>query len=211
MSPYNIFFIRIQELDGYREQFEEFMKQYTDRWLGVRHSGKNKMNLHWHFVVHTQLKHKDLRNRIVKHFTKAKGNKHCSIKSSDGDVKNYSYMFKEHERDTFAVMQDGSYKENDIKKFVEKHEEVNDEIKAKCPNAMCNAVYDILLKKGLNEPSDEQIFMEIFKWYKANGDWFPNKYQSERYILKIQSMFRQDPEQFDNWAREIYRGWFRNF
>lgn len=210
-------FIRLQELDGYTDKFDEFLLDCkTTRYIGVRHSGKTQTNYHWHFIINTNYSTKDIRNRIIKHFKGATGNKHHSLKKSDGAIKNYSYIFKEHNRQSFKVIQDGSFTEKQIQSFKDLTNKIQQEIKDNTPEVVCRKVYDKLVK--LDKPkrnhetqyTDLEIGLEIFIHYKSSGTWFPNRQQTERYIMRIQSMLNQEDEDFQTWATQQLQSWFRN-
>lgn len=74
-----MYFIRIQDHEGYEELIKEFFADYQDV-LAVRHGGRNEDNPHFHIAIKTNLKRPALRARLVKKFDKDKGNQHMSIK-----------------------------------------------------------------------------------------------------------------------------------
>jgi hypothetical protein len=210
-------FIRLQELDGYTEKFDEFLKDCkTHRYIGVRHSGKTQTNYHWHFIISTNYSVKDIRNRVIKHFKGSTGNKHHSLKKSDGNIKNYSYIFKEHARESFKVIQDGSFTDKDIQQFKELNNSIQQEIKDNTPEVVCRKVYEKLVKldkprrHGSLQYTDLEIGVEIFKHYHSCGTWFPNRQQTERYIMKVQAMLNNEDDDFEAWATHQLQTWFRN-
>lgn len=87
--------LRLQALDGYSSKFDEVFGDRFSRVLCVHHLGKKRDNPHYHFCLTTDYKSDALRKYLKGHFNLAKGNKHLSLKSWDGDEKACSYLFHE--------------------------------------------------------------------------------------------------------------------
>ena len=204
-----VYFIRINELDTYRENIKEFCDSTFSHYLLYRHSGKNNNNYHWHILGHCTLNSKQLRYKFHSNgFDKGSGNGHLSIKGSDGNIKNYAYGFHESHKDTWEFYSKG-YTDAKLKEFQDVNTNIQKEIKDKSPSKMIDEIYAFYTAKK-RTPDDKEIFMSIFKWYKDNTNgYYPNKHQAHRYIIKLQAMFHSNTdEQFSKWTEELYREWF---
>lgn len=100
-----MYFIRINDHEGYADAIREHFCDYTDV-VAVKHTGKYGDNPHFHIAVKSHLKRPTLRARLVKVFDQGKGNEHMSIKEiQPGAFKNtVQYMFHEENRESFEVL-----------------------------------------------------------------------------------------------------------
>lgn len=183
--------LRLQALDGYQAKFDEVFGDRFSRVLCVHHLGKKRDNPHYHFCLTTDYKTDALRKYLKGHFDLARGNRHLSLKSWDGDPKACSYLFHE---GTEALMARG-FTEEQLKEF----QETNDLIQAKLvkPNMIVDKCVEYFTEKKGNRslwiPDRREIFIYMMGVYKHNGEWLPNKFQAERIINKVRSDLSTDP------------------
>lgn len=198
--------LRLQALDGYYTKFVDVFD--TDRFthiLYVHHTGKQGDNPHYHFVIRTDYRTDALRKYLKGHFDLAKGNRHLSLKAWDGDVRACSYLYHE---GTKVVSMKG-FTDDELVLFKEKNDEVQKEIKRKSPIkiiADCVAHF----KENKRLPSHSDIFMFIMNRLRVQGDFLPNKFQMDRWILRIQADLMDDG-QFKSYMIELYENWYGNF
>lgn len=205
------YFIRLQELDGYEEALKEMVLDGLNALnvLAVRHSGRNCDNYHFHLYLNNcELKQQCLRKRFLKTFTKGKGNKHISIKVADESKKPLSYMFHEHLRESFRIVVNVGYTDEEIEGFKATTEMIQTTIKENSPKQMIQDVYERVLgacEKIVVEPngvgnyiyqgptSSYAIGMYILEWYddrrELNNYYLPNKHALARYVQQIRYMF----------------------
>ena len=195
--------IRLQQLDGYQQEFSNVFNSRFTRVLCVPHTGKKGDNPHYHFAVTCDYKQQALRAHLKKHFTKGRGNRHVSIKVWDGGDKACSYMFHE---GTEPLMKIG-FSDRQIEDFKMMNERIQTDIKK---NAPAKIVEDATEHFWGKNPSHATIFMWIMNRLRANGDWLPNKYQMDRWILRIEANVRTDTE-WKSFLINLYEGWYGNF
>ena len=199
------FAVRVNKRPEYIPLMEDAMKPFR-KVLGVTHTGKNRNNPHWHFIIHTDKNQKSLRYELLKFFNLAKGNGNMGIKPCDGNPKAWSYIFKEHERDTFAVDIQKGYTDEKVQEYLDLHLHYKATIYkggTKVVQEIYNKMKDQHMK--LDAPN---IFREIMKHFK-DKDWYPNKFTAYKYIMKIQAIDKEDNErEFNKWVDSIYDDWF---
>lgn len=88
------FCVRVDARDGYAQKFGVMSLQY-DGFVGVKHTGKNNENPHYHLVIRTSIQPQAFRKRMKVAFPEGKGNQHMSIKPWDGKIEAVSYLFHE--------------------------------------------------------------------------------------------------------------------
>jgi len=219
-SPDNKFFVRINLYDGYESKIKEF---YSDResypkvFIGF-HIGKTGENPHYH-VVHTTDKPitiSTMRKRFKQVFTQGKGNGHISVVNTDNEVKTIGYIYHE-DRKLVPLICHG-YTDQELQDAQESNAEIQDEIKSKSPMKILEQVYEKLQARPCTQTytdhygqiryrkrwHHEEIFNAIMDAYNEKGDWMPNRFQMERYIMKIQQMLNQEDE---DW-RDLRKLWY---
>jgi len=182
--------IRIQALDGYDNIIQTFFRgeNFTST-IRVHHTGKNRNNPHYHLLVVTDLTQKQLRYQINKELTKAKGNKHISIKNWDGKVRAVAYLFHE---DTSPDMIHGpKFPDDFIDEAMKMNEMIKIEMDKNKVSKVCDeaTLYFATFTKKVTEP---MIFSWLYDRYQKTGQWMPNRYQFERYITRIRANLAGD-------------------
>lgn len=138
-----------------------------------------------------------LRASFKRVFDQNKGNKHISIKAADDGLFVVAYMF--HEARMQAAI-DGPYiewlKENvvvynkghsdeDLVKYVTHNREVQEQIVENTPTQICSRVVSLFIERPNRDEKD--IVFAILDDIRNNGTgWFPNKFQMDRYLWKVQ-------------------------
>lgn len=189
--------LRLQALDGYHAKFDEVFGDRFSRVLCVHHLGKKRDNPHYHFCLTTDYKSDALRKYLKGHFSLAKGNKHLSLKSWDGNPKACSYLFHE---GTEPIIARG-FTPGQLTEF----QETNDLIQSKMvkPNMIVDKCIEHFNELRGNRvlwiPGKREIFYKIMALYRHNGEWLPNKFQAERLINKVRSDFIDDKAEHSLW------------
>lgn len=188
----NQYAIRIDDREGYKELLTTFFTEvdYKDVLI-VSHSGRTGENIHYHICVSTTLKSQALRKRLKVVFTLGKGNGHMSLKDWDGNEKALSYMFHE---DEATIIYNKTYSTDDISRFKEINATVQADIKNNSPNTIVSKVVTDLLENPKRYRDHKSIFFAISTIIYENGDFFPNKFQMDRWITKVQMLLCQDDE-----------------
>lgn len=198
--------LRLQDYQGYRESFDSVFGDRFVRLLCVKHLGKSRENPHYHFVFRTDYKDSALRKYLKSQFTQGKGNGHMSLKPWDGQDEALSYMFHE---GTEPVMNKG-YTQDEINGYKEKDLTIREShVK---PGDVCGVMVEKLKAKHprySDQIDRKNIFTELYKYYKAKGDWLPNRYQMERYINKVRMILTPDVKD-QLMINIIYNEWFRD-
>lgn len=199
--------LRLQALEGYHTKFESiFTSDRFSRSMYVYHTGKRGDNPHYHFCLTCDYKQPALRAELKKHFDLAKGNRHLSLKRWDGSPKACSYLFHE---GTEPVVLKG-FSQDEVNEFREANKDIQDLIKDKTPHRVLVEVYE---KFRGTEPSQFQMFSAIMDVCRYNGDWFPNKFQVDRWMMKLQGMLAESkpPQEWESlkilWYRQYYGDW----
>lgn len=195
--------LRLQALDGYSNKFLEIFGDRFSRVMYVFHTGKKGDNPHYHFCLTCDYKKPALRAELKKYFNLAKGNRHLSLKTWDGSERACSYLF--HEGTEPVVIR--GFTDIEVEKFREANQDIQLEIKDKSPNRICTAMYEKF--KG-HQPSKFQLFSSIMDECRFNGSFYPNKFQMDRWIMKIEGMLTENEEQTTNWDSLKVR-WYRQY
>lgn len=205
----NNYTIRLKALDGYRALIPEFFgsERFT-RAICVPHTGRKGNNPHYHFLITTDYKIPALRIAMKRVFTLGKGNGHISIKDWDGEIRMMAYMFKE---DTLEIFNKGFPQEylDDAKQLCVS---VKSDILKNAPSTIVRDATEFFYgnrKDPRNPVSHQEIFMWIMSRLRSNGDWLPNRFQMERWILRIQANIYTDNE-FQSLEKMLYETWFGN-
>jgi len=198
--------IRIDNREGYAEQIVTVFSQprYT-KVLSVRHEGRKGNNSHFHITVKTDYKTQALRAELKKHFDLGKGNGHMSIKPWDGDSKANSYLF--HERQDTPIVLNKGYTDKDITLFQKQNERIQEQIAENTPTNICKHITRLMIETVPYTPRDQYdrdeghynatvcppktIIFALWDYYKSRGEWFPNKYQLDRYVYMIQASYAE--------------------
>lgn len=203
----NCYAIRLNEMGNYKEMIETCFER-IDKVIGVYHTGKDFNNPHYHFIAFTEMKQPAMRAHMKLFYNLGKGNKHLSIKRCDGNEKTWSYLFHEHKRESFEVVIRKMYKDEDINKYIEMNDKIIEKMKETSANASIAAIYNEMIEDGhKKEPTMEIVFKYIMFFYMKK-EWLPNKYQCERYIMKIQCMFLKNQEDQERWINNKFNEWF---
>ena len=206
-----LYFIRINKLDGYDVLVKEvFSGQKFMRVLLVQHTGRAGNNHHYHATISTDYKIPALRLMLKGVFKLGKGNGHISIKPWDGSENPNQYLF--HEGYDTPILVQKIYTDKDIERFKKNCAIIKEKIIANTPTQMCQAILVDVIR--LNNPSKKNICMLIWDYYQKQGDWFPNKFQLERYVMRIQASFAEHQDggnsnynwnqQKLNWFEEMF-------
>lgn len=207
--------LRLKDIEGYEGKFDQVFTDRFDQVLGVFHTGKEKDNPHYHFLLRCDYKSQRLRQYLKSHFDQGKGNRHLSLKPWDQSSKAISYMFHEDNRDTFKVVINRGFDETLILKAKQDNELIQSHIQGNTPHAISEG-----LAKGLKEAHPNRswissqgnhkiIFREIIMHYRFNGNnFFPNKWQIERLIKKIQSLLNPNAKDFEQLIEDWYSEMF---
>lgn len=195
--------VRLKNLPGYDEKIREIFT--TDRFfrtVRVHHTGRKGDNPHYHFIISCDYKLPALRMELKKHFTLATGNKHLSIKNWDGNIKAIAYLF--HEGTEVDMIRGFSDEELSQAKTI--NECTQERIKKNAPAKIVEDATTHFIQAKNFRPNRKEIFDFIYDRLRQNGDWLPNKFQFERWELRIQANVRPDQE----W-RDLKEGLFENW
>lgn len=189
------YFLRIQEYDNY---FDTLVKWFSspvyDRVLLVHHSGKVKENPHFHAVFTTSLSEDEIRKEISTRFQLGKGNKHHTLKVSDGNIKVKSYLL--HEDTPFEYVK--GFTQEELSEFEQKNLQVKKDIKEKPRDKLKDRVLQKMIDTylvGDGFHSWDQlavkklIFDLIYEDCETRDDYLPNKFCMERIINYVQMRF----------------------
>lgn len=201
--------IRIDDRQDYIEKIKELENnERLTKILCVKHKGVKGENIHYHLAVNTDYKNQALRKELKKQFDKGKGNGHMSLKEWDGNKKALSYMFHEEEAG-IIIMKD--YNNNDIEEFKRTNNDIQKSLKENGTNAIVSKVVGRAAESGKWRHSHEDICFLIWDILKENGEWFPNKYQLERWVMKVQAELQGQTEyEWSKCKKEWYRQMFQN-
>lgn len=206
------FAIRLKRCENYDQLLQEtFYAKRFSKVLGVTHTGKNENNPHYHIMVDTDYTQQALRKHLQTIFTLGKGNGHISIKIFDGARKGYSYVFHEHERSGFEVVLNRGFTGGELEEFKTMHLQIIENIKDNTPMKMLERVCENLIKEKPNKWRYywDDIAYLIWDDLKARGAWMPNKFQLERYILKVTEMLTTpESRQWQCWKEQIMEHYF---
>lgn len=194
--------LRLQALDGYNAKFADVFNERFSRVLCVFHNGKKGNNPHYHFCLTCDYKQQALRVYLKNHFNLGKGNKHLSLKNWDGDKKACSYLFHE---GTEPLISKG-FSPDEISDFKTINEMVRSEFQKNAPAKIVQDATEYFKDKKCH--TDYHIFMYIMERLSASGEWLPNKFQCERWILRIQANLCGGAELKD-YLNRLYDDWFR--
>lgn len=156
------YFIRVDVHTDYENGISK-LEQFCSKVLGVYHTGKNNDNPHWHFAVTTDARSVPaLRARVRKFWTVPKS---ISIKEWNlGERKVLVYMFHEKEKDSFKVVSQKGYDDEEVKSF--KEESVNkkkgDESRRKREPTFTEKLVDKAVEEfGTEYNGDDKV---VVKW-----------------------------------------------
>jgi len=197
--------LRLQAHDGYQQKFSNVFTDRFSRILGVPHSGRRGDNPHYHFAFTCDYKQPALREYLKKHFSQGKGNRHLSLKKWDGDPKACSYMFHE---GTEMIIQKG-FTDDEVSTFKTINANIKEAIKKNAPAKIVEDATEHFRAKGI-DPAHSVLFMWIMKRLRDNGDWLPNKYQMERWIMRIQANLKTDVE-YKSYLIRLYESWYGDY
>jgi len=202
----NKYFIRIDDRQGYLEILRKFINNNLrfKQVLCVKHFGETGENIHYHVACESDYKQQALRKELKKLFTMGKGNGHMSIKDWDGDEKVLSYMFHEDKHEIIY----STYSTDDINKFKDANDIIKDSIKNNCPNNIVRETITRLIEqhKTIRWYDKPEIIFLVWDICKEKGEWYPNKFQLDRWVMKIQAELSLQGYGAD-WTR-CKRQWF---
>lgn len=194
--------LRLQALDGYRDKFDNVFGDRFSRVLCVHHTGRKGDNPHYHFALTCDYRKDALRKYLKKEFSLSTGNRHLSLKNWDGDRKACSYMFHE---GTEALIRKG-FSDDELKDFKDINAGIQEVIKKNAPSTIVQEA--IVYFSSKPDKAGEYV---VFKWImdklRQNGDWVPNKFQMERWIMRVQAGVL-DKKDWDRWCEYKFKEWF---
>lgn len=196
--------IRIQALDGYDTIIQTLLESDRfSRTIRVHHTGKKKDNPHYHLLLTTDYKQQALRAEMKKHFTKASGNKHLSIKQWDGNIKAVAYLFHE------GTIPDciKNFTDEELTIASEINTQVQAKIKANASAKIIQDATDFFRARNNCTPVDQAVFQYIFIRLKLNGDYLPCRQQYERWTMRIQANLRDEGQYYD-YMHKIFADWY---
>lgn len=200
-----MFALRLDDRTGYREMMYEFFK--TDRFkkvVIVKHTGKTGENLHYHGIIECDYKQQALRVQLKKVFNLGRGNGHMSLKLWDGSKNAVAYMFHE---EGHEIVTHFGFSDKYVKECYEINEKIQEDITKNTPNQICQEVIRILGDK-MDVRNSRLIVYTIWDILKAKGQWYPNKYQLERWISMCQSMITECGENPDQAWKSLKDKWY---
>jgi len=199
--------IRLQALSGYDEKIHQiFTSDRFSRFVRVHHTGRKGNNPHYHFVLTCDYKIPALRMELNKHFTLAKGNTHLSIKNWDGNLKAVAYLF--HEGTDVDMVREFSDEEISQAKLI--NDATQERIKKNAPAKIVEDATLHFIQARNFSPRRKEIFDYIYDRLRQNGDWLPNKFQFERWELRIQANVRPDQE-WRTMKENLFECWYGSF
>lgn len=196
--------IRLQNYPTYDEKVQTiFSSDRFNRTIRVHHTGRKKDNPHWHLLVECDYKKPALRAELKKHFTLATGNKHISIKDWDGNIKATAYLF--HEGTEPDLIR--NFTQEEIDNARQMNTQVQATIKSNAPVKIIQDAVDYFTEQGNYTPHQKHIFDFVYDRLRSSGDWLPNKFQFERWAVRIQATLRPDKE-WREYKTELYESWY---
>jgi len=196
--------LRLQALDGYHSLFETAFGPRFTRVLAVHHTGRKSDNPHYHFCLTCDYKIQALRVHLKKIFNLARGNRHLSLKTWDGNTKACSYLFHD---GTDPVMVRG-FTPAEIEFF----KSDNDIVQAKMVKAP--TIVKMCVDYFSTFPQEEKvfnkrdIFTHMIQLYRSNGEWIPNRFQAQRLLTKIESDLCQTSQDERIFINNLYWEYF---
>ena len=204
------YFIRIDDRSGYLEKVKDLCATNGhgrfSSILCVSHEGRKTKNPHYHLAIECDYKKQALRVAMKLIFDQGKGNAHMSIKDWDGNPKVCSYMFSDPKWGLIY----SSYNNDELEEFKKQNEEVQDKLKKNAPNAIVTEVCLRLRKSNRFCHSHEQICFMIWDILKERGDWFPNKFQLERWIFRVQGELSDTESSWSRTKKDWYLQMFNS-
>lgn len=199
--------LRLNKFNGYEQLLLDFFQadDYTRVFIGF-HTGQSNENPHWHIVFDTQVRKQAMRKRLLTVFTAKKGNGNFSLKDWDGDLKAISYIY--HEDANLVPVFVRGFSPDDLLEAKQLNVQIQTEIKENAPLKICELVYEKFKHKQII--TEKEIAYAIWDHCKSKGDWFPNRFQMDRYIHMIQSMCAQTPDQWE-WLKKKWYAALRPF
>jgi len=196
--------IRIQALDGYDKIMNEvFTTERFPRRIRVHHTGKKGDNPHYHLLICTDYKNQALRAELKKYFKLSKGNKHLSIKTWDGNIKAVAYLFHEGTEPDLIK----GFTDEELKTAREINRQVKETIKKNAPAQIVQDCTDYFIGDPSLRCTRRSIFEYIFKRLDENGDWLPNKFQFDRWYVRIMCNVL-DGDRKKQWIESMYDDWY---
>ena len=120
-------------------------------------------------------------------------------------------MFHESTRESFRIEINRGHSDEDINRYMDLNNVIQLEMKEKSPNKIIAKVVSLCYEKDPKcpRPSEYHLMSYILDVCRDQGDWYPNRFQMDRYVMKIQTLLAGDEprtweEQVDTWIREYY-------
>lgn len=198
MSNYG-YFVRIKIYDGYLEKVSRLVEvDDYERVLVVQHEGdKTDPSPHFHVIIKTECKDKAFRKRMVSIFDSDKGNRHMSIKPSDGKDENYSYCF--HEKDECIIAKKGISDEE-----IERYKKLNKEVQLVVAEAKKKASYRLeeltiahFRSEGRDNVNMQEVGVIMVTLALANGIYIP--YDSHLKSMCMKVVYELSTEHHREW------------
>ena len=160
----NIYAIRISDKrDDYKNHLKEAFAIYG-RVIGVTHSGKDRNQPHWHFVVTTHLGISSIRKHLKNYFD---GPRHLAVKQHSVEDTSTSYIMKEHKRDTFRIEIQKGYSNEEVEAMIERSDKIQEQMKAHTTSKMCIDIFNEMMDDGYDKPHGRQIMKYIWRYCRT--------------------------------------------
>lgn len=196
--------VRLDDREGYADTVSDLFQDSIrfPRVLVVKHKGKSGENIHYHMAVVSDRKQQAFRKELKKLFTKGKGNGHMSLKDWDGKKEYLTYMF--HEEDAEVIYQ-RNFTEEELKTLREVGQDVKLAVKENSPTKICEIMAHRF--RG-SQPTAWDLKRAILDHCRAKGDWFPNRFQMDRWTMSIQCLLAEDQNDWEalreSWINSYY-------
>jgi len=196
--------IRIQNYPTYDEIIQQlFSDTRFSKCIRIHHTGKKRDNPHFHLLVECDYQQQTLRKHLNKYLTLAKGNKHVSVKDWDGRIRAIAYLYHEDtEPDMIRNISD-----EELEKAKEINRATKEKFKSNAPAKIVQEAIEYFIYKPNFKPSMKDIFDFVFDRLRESGDWLPNKFQFERWAMRIQASVRPQHE-WHSYKTNLYESWY---
>lgn len=202
--------IRLDDREGYADEIPTWIKKVNaTKALVVKHTAQQGENIHYHMCLTIpNMKVNAIRMNLGRHFTKGKGNTHHSVKEWDGDERALSYLFHD---EYHKIITSLAYSKDDIERFKENSDNIKDDLKKNGTiNTLCKAVEKLRERYPNRYRHEKQDICDaIWDVLKEQGNWYPNKFQLERWIMKVQADTAENEHDWECVKKQWYADMFR--
>lgn len=203
MSINHLYAVRLDDREGYVDVIPALFEDAVrfPRVLVVRHEGKSGENIHYHMAVVSDRKNQAFRKELKRLFTKGKGNGHMSLKVWDGKKDYLTYMFHE---ENAEVVFNRRFEDEELKELRKVGQDIKLSVKENSPTKICEIVAHAF--RG-SQPSAWELTRAVLDHCREKGEWFPNKFQMERWVMSIQCMLAEEES---DW-KSLREGWISSY